>query len=81
MSAFVIADTHFGHAKSISFVRPDGELLRPFSSVEEMDETMVKRWNEKVGKRDTIYHLGDVAVYYTHLTLPTNREACNSALG
>lgn len=62
MSAFVIADTHFGHAKSISFLRPDGELLRPFSSVEEMDETMVKRWNKKVGKRDTVYHLGDVVI-------------------
>jgi calcineurin-like phosphoesterase family protein len=62
MSAFVTADTHFGHAKSLSFIRPDGEALRPFSSCEEMDETMVERWNAKVGKRDTIYHLGDVVI-------------------
>lgn len=62
MSAFVIADTHFGHAKSLSFIQPDGSRLRPFSSVEEMDETMVERWNATVGKRDTVYHLGDVVI-------------------
>ncbi len=62
MSAFVTADTHFGHAKSLSFVQPDGSPLRPFSSVDEMDETMVERWNATVGPRDTIYHLGDVVI-------------------
>jgi calcineurin-like phosphoesterase family protein len=60
MSAFVTADSHFGHAKSLSFIQPDGSPLRPFDSVEEMDETMVERWNATVGKKDTIYHLGDV---------------------
>lgn len=59
---FVIADTHFGHAKSLSFVTPDGSLLRPFSSVEEMDETMVTNWNNTVGVHDTVYHLGDVVI-------------------
>ena len=62
MSAFVTADTHWGHAKSLSFITPDGSPLRPFSSCEEMDETMVERWNAKVSKGDTIYHLGDVVI-------------------
>lgn len=62
MSAFVIADTHFGHAKCLDFVRPDGEPLRPFSSVEEMDEAMIERWNAVVRPKDTVYHLGDVAI-------------------
>jgi calcineurin-like phosphoesterase family protein len=62
MSAFVIGDTHFGHTKSLSFIQPDGSPLRPFSSVEEMDETMVERWNAVVNKHDTIYHLGDVVI-------------------
>jgi calcineurin-like phosphoesterase family protein len=62
MSAFVIADTHFGHSKSLSFVQPDGSPLRPFSSVEEMDETMVERWNATVNKGDTVYHLGDIVI-------------------
>lgn len=62
MSAFVIADSHFGHAKSLSFIQPDGSPLRPFSSVEEMDETMVEQWNSVVKEKDTVYHLGDVAI-------------------
>lgn len=44
----------------MSFVRPDGEPMRPFSSVEEMDEALVENWNQTVAKVDTVYHLGDV---------------------
>ena len=62
MSAFVTADTHFGHSKSLTFIRPDGENLRPFDSVEEMDEHMINNWNRVVNKGDTVYHLGDVVI-------------------
>ena len=62
MSAFVIGDTHWGHTKSLTFLRPDGERLRPFSCVEEMDELMVENWNKVVNARDTVYHLGDVVI-------------------
>jgi calcineurin-like phosphoesterase family protein len=27
-----------------------------------MDEAMVERWNERVGKNDKVYHLGDVVI-------------------
>ena len=74
MSAFVTSDTHFGHSKSITFLKPDGNLLRPFSSVEEMDEIMVENWNKKVGIKDTIYHLGDVAIPRRGLKI---LERCN----
>ena len=51
MSAFFIADTHFG----------DGNILRyenrPFATVEEMDQELIRRWNEKVGEGDTVFHL------------------------
>ena len=38
MNVFLIADTHFGHAKMNTFVRDDGTPLRPFQDVEEMNE-------------------------------------------
>lgn len=34
---------------------------RPFSSIEEMNSTLIKNWNNKVGPDDTVYHLGDFA--------------------
>ena len=60
---FVISDTHFGHTNSWEkFKLPNGDPLRPFTSTEEMDETLVERWNAKVGPHDTVYHLGDVVI-------------------
>lgn len=59
---FFVSDTHFGHANTfLKFKNPDGSPMRPFTSVEEMDETMIARWNETVKPADKIYHLGDVA--------------------
>jgi calcineurin-like phosphoesterase family protein len=51
---FVISDTHFGQAKAIEY------FGRPFASREEMDETMIERWNAVVRPQDIVYHLGDV---------------------
>lgn len=60
---FVISDTHFSHTNSWEkFKLPDGSPLRPFTSNEEMDETMIERWNAKVKPEDTVYHLGDVVI-------------------
>jgi len=50
-----IADPHFGHANIINLCN------RPFSNVEEMDETMVDNWNSVVHDRDTVRVLGDFA--------------------
>jgi calcineurin-like phosphoesterase family protein len=50
------ADTHFNHRRILEINRPQ------FASVEEMNETMVERWNERVKKDDRVYHLGDVAL-------------------
>ena len=62
-TTFLISDTHFGHEKTCTvFKREDGSPLRPFASAEEMDEAMVKRWNDRVGPKDKVYHLGDVVI-------------------
>jgi len=47
------ADTHLGHANIMKYCN------RPFQSVEEMDEILVARWNERVSNKDKIYFLGD----------------------
>jgi len=56
---FFTADTHFGHENAIGFDN------RPFASVEEMDEELIRRWNNKVGKGDLVYVLGDM-IWKTH---------------
>lgn len=56
MAVWFTSDTHFGHAGAL------GRFRRPFSSVREMDETMLVRWNETVCAEDEVWHLGDFAV-------------------
>ena len=53
MSIFYIADLHFGHKNIINFDK------RPFNSIEEMEDALIKNWNKKVKKGDTTYILGD----------------------
>ena len=57
---FFVSDTHFDHANFLNFRDNAGELIRPFSSVEEMNELMIERWNSVVKPHDKVYHLGDV---------------------
>ncbi len=62
-ATFLVSDTHFGHNGVCHFLRKDGETkLRPWDTAEEMDEEMVKRWNERVKPTDKVYHLGDVVI-------------------
>lgn len=59
MSLFFTADTHFGHT-NLTRAGNAPDKARPFDTVEEHDERLVKQWNTVVGPRDTVYHLGDV---------------------
>lgn len=62
---FFISDTHFGHTacwRDFKAKADKNEPMRPFSSTEEMDETMVSNWNNVVGPKDKVYHLGDFAI-------------------
>lgn len=53
MRRFIISDTHFGHHNIIEYCH------RPFSSVEEMNETIIRKWNGVIGMDDVVYMLGD----------------------
>lgn len=48
-----ISDTHFFHENILKWGRD-------FSSVEEMNEHMIEKWNSVVKQGDKVYHLGDV---------------------
>lgn len=57
---WVTSDTHFNHKNILNFTDDEGKKVRPFDSVEEMNEVLIERWNEVVKPGDKIYHLGDV---------------------
>lgn len=52
---YFTSDTHFNH----SFIL---NIRNQFSSLDEMNETIIARWNSRVTRHDIVYHLGDVAL-------------------
>ena len=50
---YYIADLHFGHTNVIRFDN------RPFKDMKEMEEELIRRWNDRVTAGDTVYILGD----------------------
>lgn len=53
---YFIADTHFGCSEDKL-----ERLNRPYSSVEEMNKDLVRRWNSVVTSNDVVYIVGDFA--------------------
>lgn len=49
-----MSDPHFGH-KNMA-------IKRGFQTVEDHNEHIIKMWNNKVGKRDVVYLLGDITM-------------------
>ena len=54
---YYISDLHLLHKNCIRFDE------RPFEDLEEMHETILANWNRKVTDSDTVYILGDAAMY------------------
>lgn len=57
IETWFISDTHFGHKNILEYQKNN----RPFSSLNEMHEVMIERWNGVVKPKDNVWHLGDVA--------------------
>lgn len=53
MNTWFTADPHFGHANIIRYCN------RPFADSVEMDKEIIKRYNERVGRNDLVYIIGD----------------------
>ena len=69
-SVFLVSDTHFGHTGVCRFTESDGiTKIRPWTDPDEMDEEMIRRWNDRVRPNDKVYHLGDVVI--NRKALPT----------
>lgn len=49
------SDCHFSHTNVIKYDK------RPFTSAQEMDETIIERWNENVKDTDVVFYLGDLS--------------------
>lgn len=60
---YYLADTHFGDTNCLHFDN------RPFLTIEEMDNTIIQRWNEVVSNADTVYILGDFSWYKEQKTI------------
>lgn len=52
---FFSSDHHANHENIIKFCK------RPFENIQEMNQELVRRWNEKVPKDGIVFHLGDFA--------------------
>lgn len=53
MTIWVTSDTHFGHANIIKFCN------RPYTNVNDMNDSIIHLWNSYIKPEDTVYHLGD----------------------
>lgn len=67
MRLWVISDTHFGHANIVHKFEPP----RPFATIHEHDETIIRNWNARVRPEDHVYHLGDFAMNRRYLPIAT----------
>lgn len=81
---FLTSDQHYNHTRILTYCAQ----TRPYSSVEEMNEDIIKNHNTLVKDNDTVYHLGDFCLgekYVKehlarlngkHILIAGNHDAC-----
>lgn len=70
MAIFLWSDLHFGH---------DREFIwgpRGYNSIEEHDESLIKKWNSIVGDNDDVYVLGDLMLGDNETGLEKLKSLC-----
>ncbi len=85
MNIYFTSDPHYFHENVIKY------CTRPYATVEEMNEALIRNWNETVGPEDTVYCMGDfslalrpVEIYSSRLMgkkklVPGNHDWCHPA--
>jgi len=53
MNTWFCSDLHFSHWNIAQYAH------RPFKTVEQMNEALIRNWNSRVKKHDIVFHLGD----------------------
>lgn len=53
MKRWFISDTHFSHKNIIKYAG------RPYTTVEEMNKSLIDNWNQYVDTEDQVFFLGD----------------------
>ncbi len=66
---WLCSDHHLGHSNIIKFMDDKGNRIRPFSSIEEHDETIIANHNALVSPQDRVYFMGDVVIRRSSLPL------------
>ena len=54
MSVFFVSDLHLGHENVLS-------IRTQFHDIDEHDDFLIEKWNNKVKKHDEVYILGDLS--------------------
>lgn len=68
MTVWFTADPHFHHLNICRLAE------RPFSGTHEMNEILVRNWNECVRPEDTVFVLGDFVLGHKDETLAITRQ-------
>ncbi|NLR10519.1 MULTISPECIES: metallophosphoesterase family protein [Lactobacillaceae] len=71
---YFTSDTHFFHKDLLGM---NDFAPRPFATVEEMNQTIIDHWNARVTPTDTVYHLGDIALYFTRPAVKSDEAVAN----